>query len=409
MKLALARLITTSTSIYIMFVAAAAHSIEPADISLGIFKVTPKVAISNVSDSNIYLSNKSIDKEISSNISSAHPSLHIQTKDQTREIYSDLYLNAARYSDTPQGNDDYTDFGFSIGAKLGQGNRQSLFLNAKSDHLHDNRGTAFTTGQSSAFEEPDKYTQNNLELNFQLGQKKSKMLLNLGLSNLSKEYTNNETTNSARNYDANTFDGNFRYKTFSKLSMITQVIVKEIDYDQNLPAIGPSPQTFDGDELSAFLGIAWKATAKTSGEFKYGQLRKTFDDPNLQDIDNTNTWELNSKFEPSTRALFTITSISTIAENEGTGTAKETKLSEISWSQKLPQKIISNIKYSLTEDIHSNSNRDDDTAAVAFNLAYNLKRWISFSIGHSKIERESSISQFDYDKRISQIGMIISL
>lgn len=385
------------------------YAIEPHSINLGAAKLTPRLTVTQMSDSNIYLTNDDLEANQDSALTIINPSFDFNAKDQSREFYSNLSMISGTYSDTRAGDDDYKDYKFSIGSKVPVQNRQEVQLNAGRDLLHDNRGTAFTAGIASSVAEPDEYQLDNFGLKYTLGDGKSKMRFDLGFKHLDKEYTNNKITTGTRNYNSSIFDTTFTYRTQSKVETFIQLSTAAIDYKVDNPVFGLAVQTFDGNQNSGFVGLSWKATAKTTGTAKVGASEKTFDDPLVDDIDSTGTWLLDLSYEPTQRARINLGSSATLSENEGTGSAKESKTYSAAWKQTWPLHLTSNLSYSLANDVHSDSEREDDTSTANINLTYNFRRWMDIKIGYTSIIRDSSEVAFEYDKQLYQVSFITSL
>lgn len=386
-----------------------AYALDPQSVDLEAASLTPKLTVTQVYDTNIYLSNENLEEEQNSNITIINPSLHFKAQDRSREYTSSLSFTSGTYSETRAGDDDYLDYRLSVAGKFPVLTRQTLFLDAGRDSLHDNRGTAFTAGAAAQVEEPDEYKQDNVGIKYHLGDGKSKMALELGLKHSDKRYTNNKLTTGTRNFQALSIDGKYIYRTQSKLESFVQLSRKDIDYRIDNPVPGLNVQTFDGTQNSGYLGLQWKTTAKTTGSVKVGSTNKEFDDPSVEDIDGTKAWGLSIYYQATQRAKLNINSTSTLYENEGTGNARESQLYSAGWSQAWPRQLTSNLVYSLTQDVHSGSEREDDTSTLNFNLAYNFRRWMDIRIGHTSVTRESSLTAFEYEKNVYRISFIGSL
>ena len=386
-----------------------AHAIEPQGINLGALKLTPQLVVTHVNDSNIYLSNENLEEEQNSKITLINPSLSLSAKDRSREYSSNLSFTSGSYSETRGGDDDYLDYRFSVTGKFPLIHRQTFLFNAGRDSLHDNRGTAFTAGAAATVSEPDEYNQDKVGIKYSFGNNFSKMGVDLGIEYSQKEYTNNETTTGNRNYNMQQIDWKYFYQTQSKLKTFLQLSTKDIDYKVDNPIPGLSVQTFDGTQHAGYVGLEWKTTAKTTGIAKIGASNKKFDDPLVEDIDTTDSWELDINYEATARTQLSIGSSAMLFENEGSGNAKESQSYSAGWSQRWPRQLSSNLNYSLTQDVHSGSDREDDTSTVDINITYSFRRWMDFKIGHTNITRESSDDAFEYNKNVYQISVIASL
>lgn len=401
---------SSSLIVFLSFLCSAPlYAIDPHSVNLGAGKLTPRLTVTSVTDSNIYLSNDDIETNQDSQITIVNPSFDFHAKDESREFFSNFSVISGTYSDTRAGEDDYMDYKFSIGSKVPIINRQTIHLHAGRDLLHDNRGAAFTAGIASTVDEPDEYQLDNFGIKYNLGDNKSKMRLDLAFKHLDKEYTNNETTTGTRNYNSSEIDGKFTYRTQSKIETFLQVSNTEIDYKVDNPVFGLTVQTFDGSQNSAYVGLAWKATAKTSGTVKAGSTNKKFDDPLVEDISNTDSWLVDLTYTPTQRAIITLGSSASLFENEGTGSAKESQSYSAAWKQTWPRRISSFLSYGLTNDIHSDTDREDDTTSISANLTYNFRRWMDIRIGHTAVNRESADVNFEYDKKLYEISLITSL
>lgn len=239
---------------------------EPGGITLKLMGMLVSVELSvNVDvrhDDNIYLesSNPSADR-----ILVLTPALRLETRQGTNTFSLSMSSAMGRYQKSTA--DNYSNTNVNGVADFDLGTRLRTRLEA--DYLDgvDPRGS--TNNPISAT--PDHYRQTRGRGIFSYGAQGARGRVDFELGRLQRDYLNNRETTAASDRVIDDLGATFNWRIGPKTTLLFQGKHSNIDYADPTSTLGSV-------ESALLLGGTWEASAKTSGTFRLGPVRKTFDD-----------------------------------------------------------------------------------------------------------------------------------
>lgn len=296
----------------------------------------------------------------------------------------------ARFLDEPDEN--YEDHEFIADGELRLTRKLRIFLDNGLKFGHDARGDVGSRLAPSA--EPDRWRLHHAGGKVIFGRASAPVLKTKAEISGAYEagglrHLNNNQ--SARDYDSDEFGLSGRYNVGSKLAVVADATVIFTDY------LDPATP-LDSRETSFLVGIAWDATAKTSGEIKVGKLFREFFDPGQPDFAGSD-WEARIVWAPKSYSVVTFhASRSSEESGQGGGTAIVDRTG-LRWRHGFTSKLTFDGKAQLTQS-EFGAGRDDDQFDLGAALSYQWKRWAQFRGGFEHGFRDSTLPGAEYDNSI---------
>jgi len=218
----------------------------------------------------------------------------------------------------------------------------------------------------------------------------------------------------ARDHDASRLVGTF----FWNLGPKTQLLAEVTRYDQNyLHHFFDVNYQLDSSEWRYQLGATWKATAKTTGEFRIGYFKRDMEAEQLADSSGL-TYQLRLNWQPKTYSTvslllqratdvtwnpqyFDIAGLSTPLGTGGTSTDSTGYFigttAGLSWSHELTRRwtLDTGLQYDKDE-YRASSARQDDVYNFHFGIEHKLGRRTRVGLRYAYSERNSDLAGADY-------------
>ena len=350
--------------------ASTAVAIEPAGVSAGPVDLIPTLTVQTGYNDNLYGDETGEKGTFFSVIS---PNLQaIAEKDNDSYTVNYNMAIGTMYSSHV---DDYVDHNLTGTAALELDSRNRLTLGANLGRIHEsgpNNGDApayfLDKGVSAGYGFGAEGAQGNLEGTF---------------AYQSHDTLNYDSTNAGDVRENLLLGGKFLYRVAPKTRAVAELRFEDVDYEL-------STSTLDSFNTKVLGGVAWDATAKTSGEAKIGFAKKDFDSSSRSDQDGL-TWEIGATWAPRTYSTVSLATSQSFAESGGDGEdAKDTKSYSVSWDHKWSELVSTQAGYSLTQEEYLGTARDDSTNAINVGVTYELQRWLSLGLGYSFSDTDSN-------------------
>lgn len=363
-------------------------------INAGGFEITPTLSLMAGKNDNVGMANAALTPKTSSSFTKLAPKVvfamptHGQTYSAT---YSGTYAN---YS----GNtiDNFNDHNFGLEANNDWSTRVNSLINVDYNKGHDGRNALpnantfkqlwHTTGVKGLVHYGAEGAQGQFELS--AGQ-------------IAKRYdTANGGVNTALlNNDATNLTGAFFYKVAPATHMIVQAGTTSINY-RVAPALAINNR--DSKELQYMVGVKWDATAKTSGSFKVGQVKKTFN-LGLQPSAKNTAWDVMVTWSPLTYSIVNISLAQKAAESFGTGSFMISRDSNIDWSHEWTEKVKSKLSFGDGLDTYQGIIQTNKRQTYGAKLSYEVNRWLNAGVEFQNSQRSSTNQNLTYKQNISMI------
>ncbi len=391
---------------------------------MGPFLVSPSVETSLEFTDNVY---RSKSQEKSSTIFRVAPSVNLSAGSDIKSVDINLGAELARYSVHSDDNavTAFADAKFTVSPS----DRLRLEFGAGVTKDQEERGTgrsetSVSAGANNAKPDESRTTKLEAALSYGIG----KGMLDFGLSRDDYSGTNNSSITAAKDHDTTTFTGMFSWQVAPKTRLLFEGRRASIDYDQRVGSGAASPLpvggaflgpaldfsrvnnsflTLDSVNTTFYVGAEWKATAKTTGSIRVGNIKKNFDDAKLKDISET-AWEAALQWAPRTYSTVSVSTGRTAEETYGAGSASVQDYIDVNWDHAWNTRYSTKIGLSRVKNDFNDTpttNREDVLTAISFGASYQMRRWLDLEAGVQHESTNSTLNAFDYDRNSVFVGL----
>lgn len=377
-----------------------AEKFEPAPYPLTDgFAIIPEVEVNYRYDDNIYYEESNT---TSSSIYLLKPSFKFGTDDGINQ-YGGLYqLTSATYSNGSE--DNYIDHSLSLLAHTEYSEKHRTDFKLSFENLHEDRGSAFTEINSTAYDEPLKYNQLGGRAYFQYGGLTSLMRLGGGIAYADKSYQN--FTDDTQFSDSNALRAfvDADYQLASVTFLTVDLLTTGVNYDH----ISSGTETKDNRDSRFLVGFRWEGLGKTTGTMKVGYQYKTFDSDSRDTFSGSNV-DLGLVWKPVEYSSFTVHINRSAEDSDNVGDYLDSFSASLEWKHDWTEYFSSNIISIYTEDDYVGVGRNDDTFSSSVYLNYDLTRWLQVKAGYEYTTKDSNTNDVSYDKNAFNLGFVVAL
>jgi hypothetical protein len=349
-------------------------------IPLGPITAYPSIGLSFKRDSNLYFSPTNTTADT---IRILSPSVRFEAK-QAANTYS-LVLGSTLGRYNRQTADDYTNYNINGLASLDMTTRLRASIKADYIDAQDPRGS--TNNALSAT--PDRYRQTYVGGIASYGAKGAQGRIDVELGKLAREYYNNRATTFAMDRDNTDAGATFIWRVAPKTSLLLQAKHTRIDYVD-------ATSTLDSTENRLLGGVTWEATAKTTGIFKFGMVKKSFGDGTRADTTSP-SWEGAIQWSPRTYSHVDFNFGRMPAETTGgLGNFIDRTTTGAIWTHQWTSQVTTAASASYLTDVYKGFDRRDNLQNFGLKATYAMRRWLNFGADYTHTFRDSSDNNFDY-------------
>jgi hypothetical protein len=151
----------------------------------------------------------------------------------------------------------------------------------------------------------------------------------------------------------------------------------------------------DSSEQQYMVGVKWDATAKTSGNIRIGQVRKSFSLAATPSA-TSSTWDGNIKWSPLTYSIVDFTLSQKAAESFGTGSFMISRDTTVAWSHEWANKIKSNLNVGDGLDTYQNIAQTSKRQTYGAKVSYEVNRWLNAGVEYQNSKRSSTNAALTY-------------
>jgi len=368
-----------------------ALAVDPANYPLGEVMITPMLETRVGHIDNLL---RQSDDEIDTWFSIVRPNVQAWIE-RGLTTYSLTYeLTDYRYWDSDE--DDYTDHTVSLDGHWEFDVRNKLNAFAQYHWTHEARGTGLTDGDRALLvDEPVELERGVYGAEYTYGSSTSDGRLRLAAKGEEHDYQNLDRFTRYRNRDAYTVTGTFFWKIAQRTDAILEARYTDTTYDLTDP--GDSRGSLDSDEATFFGGLAWQATAKTSGSVRVGVFERDYKS-RARDNDDGLSWEVEMTYQPRSYSRIMLESARYYSESNGFGDGVDTNRSTLAWDHYWDARSSTTLSASYGEEDYKGSPREDEVYGIEASYNFAIRRWMDLGAGYRYEERESDLRIFDYDR-----------
>ena len=300
----------------------------------------------------------------------------------------DNYLSNKLSGDYVRKLNDVSEFGFGVGIEDGS----------------TIRGTDITEGSNGSVDGATDFTRKDLSLSYGLGSSKVGPNLELGYNYTDLEFDNFQAVNQGRDYKLDNLSARLGYQYSVATNFFVDLGYSDFNYDSVARFLGSS---LDNTEQSFLVGVQWRLSRLTSGEVSVGKVDKEFD--NFQDPESFTSWNAQLEWTPTARDKVTLESFSRPFEQAGTGLFQDVDQTSLEWARELSRKLSVSAGVSMGSVDFGSVQRDDDFDTVKLGLLYRAGRYSEWTLDYEREDKDSNLSQFDYNTNTVYLSYSLSL
>jgi hypothetical protein len=368
----------------------AAQAIEPAHAEWGWLNLTPTVDAELYYTDNLFR-NQSNSKSTWGTIITPRLQAWLQNGLST---YS-LTYEAQDFRYRSSSDDNFTDQRVSLDLHQVFNRSNSLKLFAKYFDMHEMRGTGLTEGDAGELiDKPVQFDYDAIGGEYTLGHESSIGMLEVEAKAESLQYTNFRAATQFRDRDADTLRSTFYYRTGPRTQVLTEV--------------DGTVTNLDNVESLYLLGLAWEASAKTSGEIKVGTFDRSYKSAGAEDSDGFH-WQITANWQPRTYSNLGFSTRRIARETNGIGEYIDTGEVALEWSHAWSSQYQTKLHLLKAKDDYKGSSRQDNRNHATARVDYKMRRWLEFGSGYRYEKRSSNTDSYSYNRSVFFVDLNLSL
>ncbi|MGF1760313.1 outer membrane beta-barrel protein [Photobacterium sagamiensis] len=367
-------------------------------------EVTPFFAVSFGHNDNI-TSEKESRNKISSMLLEMEPSV-MAMAEHGDSIYSTSYtLTNGSYFDSSA--DNYLDHNLDLASIWHINLRNSLMLNYELSSLHEPRGSGISEGISSStenFDEPIQYVTNHLNATYIYGAEGAKGRLEGSIGWYDESYKNFRNTTQFNDYNESRYDAAFYYQLTSTTDLLLNIKKEDRRYDK----IAPEQASQDNDTMYYYIGAEWDITGKTTGTARLGLQDKQFKDSSREDFDGA-SWDIGITWSPKRYSILNLDTSQTARDPDQDGDYIEETIYTLGWHHFWRERFTTNVSYSNADENYTGVSRKDKTDIWSVSASYDMRRWLSITLGWDFTDKTSSQANIGHEQQIWYLTALFTL
>ena len=219
-------------------------------------------------------------------------------------------------------------------------------------------------------------------------------------------YDNNErTTDGVRlNSDKERDASGVRSTVFYAVAPKTKVLLegRHTNYDYK------SFKVRDSKNTGLLAGVSWDSTAKTTGTFKIGREKKSFDKSVFSDK-TSGMWEAGVTWDPLTYSSFNLTTRQGFDEGENKASTIKTRNTRLGWTHGWTDRISTETSYARTDKKYQDISRKDEVDNYGVSVNYQARRWLDLGLGYTFTNNSSDVKSERYKRNVYALTVSASL
>ena len=287
--------------------------------------------------------------------------------------------------------EDFTDHEFGGALDLRLQRKVQLKLTAGYELGHDGRGDILS--RQVITPEPDLWGLHDFSGEIIVGRRIAKAQIGFQYALDGLRYFNNNQTIRDRDRRALRLRGRWNFSPrFAALAELGSAFTDYSDPASDL----------DSREDEVQVGLAWEATAKTSGEVKVGILNQGFDTSNRSSLHST-SWDSTVTYTPKPHSKWTL---SAKREAQASATAGSGLISDsygLNWRHAFSDRWVLDSGGNLA--LSEVDGGTDSTMVLSTNLTYQLRHWLEIGTYYEFSRRDSVNDALEYHDHIISFSL----
>lgn len=333
-------------------------------------------------------------KEIDSNFYVFSPGIRLEAPSDRSLFALQLSGEKGEYDDSPA--DDYSNWALRGSWDFDPTSRTSLGVFGELQDGHDRRGQGRSQGDlAQTLFDADEYDLKTFGGYYTYGAVGSRGRLELKASFGEREYTNNREQTQFLDRDEDDLEGTFFVRIRPKTSLLFGIGKSETGYARSLT----DGTSFDSDEKRYFVGVTWDISARTSGRIDFGKLEKDFVDPTKPDYDD-DFYRVGIDWQPRTYSTLSLSATKRTTEGLFLGDYVLRKDISLSWTHYWNDRFNTIVEYGVGDDSYEPTIRSDDLTYWGIEGRWQINSHFQLGVGFQEYERDSGLTEFNYDRGV---------
>jgi len=347
---------------------------EEVEESSGGLSYNSSITVKTAYDDNVLGTND----PISSSVTTVSPSFALSANGAKTTFNLEYALSHSIYSEKQASS--ITNHSFSAGSSYQFDVRNKLSVNTS---LQQSEGISRTrvVGQADEFRATD------VAFNYEYGAPGAKGNIVTGVNFGSYNTINDFNFDQNRKTFGGMFEFSLRASEKSRALLGVEAIKTEYQYADSKDNVG----------YTAYTGMQWDATAKTTGRVTLGYQKQNYDDSALNRNQESLNWSIGATWSPKTYSQFSLVSSQAISEGFYGAASQKVRSVLLSWNHDWGGFITTGLSVENAVNKYSNG-RDDDSQTYSALVSYQYLRWLNFSLGVSKSDFNSTDIKYDFDR-----------
>lgn len=258
------------------------------------------------------------------------------------------------------------------------------------------------TAETATAAENDKYSRSLANATYTFGAPSARNQLKFGANFEARRYHNTGAINAQEERDSLQLNTGWFYRLGARTQTILELRHTDHDYKQ-------AGSFRDSTDLAALAGLAWEATARTSGSARFGYERKDFDNNPARDQYSNPMWEVGVAWEPRSYSVFTLDTRQSFVEGDQGATTVHDWTTIAGWRHDWTSRISSNLDYRFSDQDYRGIDRDDELTSYGVGLTYSPDRWVDVTLGYRRTHNDSTVRLESYKRNIYLLSVNLSL
>ncbi|GAA0340054.1 outer membrane beta-barrel protein [Bowmanella denitrificans] len=300
--------------------------------------------------------------------------------------------------------DNFLDAYASGDAKWEFSDSHRVFVEAEFVDGHEERGTGVFDAGGSAQAEPAEFRTLDVNGYFEFGARSTPARIRLGGGYTQKDYQNLENVTQFREFNKTNAQAAFYYDTGAFTSLVAQVTRDDIRYDRIDPVGGDR----DNIDTRYLVGMDWQATALTSGEFRIGYQKKSFDSASREDFSGI-SWQAAVNWQPLSYSTVTLETGRRARDPDLRGDVIKESRHGLGWSHDWSQDMQTNLTVGHVRSDYQGYDQEDKFWRYEAKASYRISYLWKLEGGVQISDRSSTDARFEYDKSVVYLGVGMNL
>ena len=266
------------------------------------------------------------------------------------------------------------------------------------------RGIDITEGTNGSVRGATDFTRQDFNLGYAIGSAKVGPSIELEYNYTDLEFDNFEIINFGRDYKLDDLSARIGYQYSVATKFFVDLAYRDFDYSDVSRFLGAE---LDNSEQSVHVGISWRLSRLTKGEFSIGTTDKEFD--NFADPGSFTTWNAKIEWTPTARDTISLESFSRPFEQAGTGIFQDVDQTSVKWERNISRRFTLSSGLSIGSVDFGSVGRDDDIDIFNVGLLYSPTKYSEWSLNYEREDKDSNLPQFDFDTNTVFLTYAVSL